>query len=94
MNVDTAVAKHLGELHAKVEEVAERAGVSAVDRLDLKTALAALPWRDRRRLGLVLESVRAQAGSPALRTAIEMMLELANDTWARSRPPDEDQRRD
>ncbi len=37
------VAEHLGELQNKVEEVVERAGVSALDRLDLKTALAALP---------------------------------------------------
>ena len=93
MTDDIRVAQHLSELHAKVEEVAERAGVSAADRRDLKTALAALPWRDRRRLALVLESVRVHAGSPALHTAIDMMLELAGDVWAHSRPPDDDRQR-
>ena len=89
MKVDNSVAQHLGDLQAKVEEVAQRAGVSALDRLDLRTALAALPWRDRRHLGLVLESVRAHAASPALRTAIDMMLGLASDVWASTPPPPE-----
>jgi hypothetical protein len=87
MKVEISVAQHLGDLQAKVEEVAQRAGVSALDRLDLRTALAALPWRDRRHLGLVLESVRAHAASPALRTAIDLMLGLASDVWARTPPP-------
>ena len=87
MSVDVRVAQHLGDLHAKVEEVAERAGVSAAKRLDVKSALAALPWRERRRLGLVLESVRVHAASPSLNTAVDMMLDLAGDVWAHSPPP-------
>ncbi|HEX2135316.1 MAG TPA: hypothetical protein VHG30_05320 [Microvirga sp.] len=81
------VAEHLGELRDKVEEVAERAGVSALDRLDLRTALAALPWKDRRRLGLVLESVRAGADTPARQTAVGMMLKIAGEVWAATPPP-------
>ena len=84
---NASIAHHLGELHAKVDEVAERAGVSALDRLDLKSALAALPWRDRRHLGLVLQSVRAHAASPALQTAIDVMLGIAGEVWAQSPPP-------
>ena len=91
MSVNVSVAQHLSDLYTKVEEVAERAGVSASDRIDLKTALAALPWRDRRRLGLVLESVRLHGGSESLNTAVDMMLEMAGDIWARSPPPPSDE---
>ncbi len=88
MNV--SVVQHLSDLQAKVDEVAERAGVSAFDRLDLRTALAALPWRDRRHLGLVLQSVRAHAGSPALQTAIAVMLGIAGEVWAQTPPRTEE----
>ena len=91
MNADPSVAHHLGDLQAKVEEVAERAGVSALDRLDLRTALAALPWRERRHLGLVLQSVRAHAAGPALRTAVDVMIALAGEVWARTPPPADDE---
>jgi hypothetical protein len=94
MTLDITVAQHLGDLQAKIDEVAERAGVSALDRLDLRTALAALPWRDRRHLRLVLESVRAHAASPALRTAIALMLGVASDVWASTPPPDGEIRAD
>ncbi len=83
------MARHLSDLHAKVDDVAERAGVPAYDRLDLRTALAALPWRERRHLGLVLESVRVHAGSPELQQAIRMMLAIAAEVWAGSPPPQE-----
>ncbi len=83
------MARHLSDLHAKVDEVAERAGVSAYDRLDLRTALAALPWRERRHLGLVLESVRVHAGSPDLQRAIAMMLEIAAEVWSETPPSQE-----
>lgn len=83
------MARHLSDLHAKVDEVAERAGVSAYDRLDLRTALAALPWRERRHLGLVLESVQVHAGSPELRRAVDMLLALASEVWADSPPRQE-----
>ena len=82
------VALHLSALTAKVDEVAARAGVSAFDRLALDTALAALPWPERRRLALVLESARVSADSAALQTAVEMILERAADIWDRTPPPD------
>ena len=41
----SAVAQHLRDLHAKVEEVRERAGGSAVDRRDVRSVLAALSGR-------------------------------------------------
>jgi hypothetical protein len=83
------VALHLSTLTAKVDEVAERAGVSASDRLSLETTLAALPWPERRRLGLVLESARVGAQSEFLRTAVGMVLERAARVWARTPPPDQ-----
>jgi hypothetical protein len=87
MTFSLRVAEHLSELHDKVEEVAERAGVSALDRLDLRTALAALPWRDRRRLGLVLESARVSAATPARETAVGVMLRIAGEVWSATPPP-------
>ena len=86
MSYSRRVAEHLCDLQNKVEEVAERAGVSAVDRLDLRTALAALPWRDRRRLGLVLESARVGAATPALQTATSLMLQIAGEVWSETPP--------
>ena len=83
------MARHLSDPHAKVDEVGERAGVSSYDRLDLRTALAALPWRERRHLGLVLESVRVHAGSPDLQRAIAMMLEIAAEVWSETPPSQE-----
>ena len=86
MTFSLRVAEHLSELQNKVEEVAERAGVSALDRLDLKTALAALPWRDRRRLGLVLESARVSAATPAREAAVGVMLQIG-EVWSETPPP-------
>jgi hypothetical protein len=82
------VAEHLGALTEKVDEIAQRAGVSAVARLDLETTLAALPWPSRRRLGLVLESARAGTSDKAVCEAVAVMLDMAADVWARTPPPD------
>jgi hypothetical protein len=60
------IALHFNALTEKVDEVAARAGVSSVDRMDLETALRELPWRERRRLGLILEGARVSANSAAL----------------------------
>jgi hypothetical protein len=90
MTFSVRVAGHLGDLQNKVEEVAERAGVSALDRLDLRSALAALPWKERRRLGLVLESVRVSADTTALQTAVGIMLKIAGEVWAEIPPPVEE----
>ena len=86
MTFSLRVAEHLSELQNKVEEVAERAGVSALDRLDLRTALAALPWRERRRLGLVLESARVGAATPAREAAAGVMLQIAGEVWSETPP--------
>jgi hypothetical protein len=83
------VAGHLGALATKVDEIAQRAGVSAVQRLDLESTLAALPWPSRRRLGLVLESARISSNDTAVRESVAMMLALAADVWARTPPPNE-----
>lgn len=83
------VAAHWGQLAAKIDEIAERAGVAARDRLTLETTLTALPWPERRRVGLVLEGVRVQAVSEDLRTAVDRMLKLAGDVWANEPPPNE-----
>lgn len=84
----STISYHLSLLNTKVDEVAERAGVSPSDRLDLETCLAALPWRDRRHLTLILESVRVHANSPALQDAVRLMLGLAAEVWAQEPPPD------
>lgn len=76
------IAAHWGELAAKIDEIAERVGVSASDRMSLETTLAALPWPERRRLRLILESVKVQATTEDLQTAVNMMLKLAGETWA------------
>jgi hypothetical protein len=86
---ETVVACHLGELQSKIDEYAARAGISPNDRLDLRTTLAALPWSDRRRLGMVLEGVRAHASSPALREAVGVVLRVAAEVWANMPPPSE-----
>jgi hypothetical protein len=84
------VARHLSALATKVDEIAHRAGVPAVARSDLEATLAALPWPDRRRLGLVLESARVGTSSEAVQKAVNVMLALAADVWARTPPPDEE----
>ncbi len=84
----TGITYHLSLLHAKIDEVAARAGVSPSERLDLETCLAALPWRDRRHLALLLESVQVHADSPALQDAIRLMLKLTAEVWAKEPPPD------
>ena len=83
------VALHLSALAEKVDEVAARAGVSALDRLNLETALRALPWPERRRLRLILESARVSANSEARRAAVDMILQMAAEIWARTPPPDQ-----
>ncbi len=84
----STISYHLSLLNTKIDEVAERAGVSSTARLDLETCLAALPWRDRRHLSLILESVRVHANSPALQDAVRLMLGLAAQVWAQEPPPD------
>jgi hypothetical protein len=83
------VAYHLTELQAKIDKYAAEAGVSALDRLDLRTTLAALSWPDRRHLGIVLGGARALADSPAQQEAISQMLRLATEVWTDTPPPSE-----
>jgi hypothetical protein len=87
-----SVGHHLGVLAAKVDELAERAGLPSSTRPDLRASLAALPWRERRRLGLLLEGVRVQAGSEELATAVDLMLSLAGEIWSSTPPPEESKR--
>ncbi len=84
----STISYHLSLLTTKIDEVAERASVSSSARMDLETCLAALPWRDRRHLTLILESVRVHANSPALQDAVRLMLGLAAKVWAQEPPPD------
>jgi len=84
-----AVTRHLSLLAAKVDEVAQRAGLSIVQRSDLTTTLAALPWRERRRLGLLLESTRISTTDEAVLRATQVMLGLAAHIWATTSPPGE-----
>ena len=83
----STISYHLGLLTAKVDEIADRAGVPTSARLDLESSLAALPWQERRRLTLVLESVRVHANSPELQNAVRLMLGLAGQVWAEEPPP-------
>ena len=84
----STMSYHLCVLNAKIDEVAERAGIAPAARMDLESCLAALPWRDRRHLTLVLESVRVHANAPSLQEAVRLMLGLAAQVWAEEPPPD------
>src|SRR3954469_15797290 len=84
----STISYHFSLLSMKVEEAADRAGLSPSARCDLETCLAALPWRDRRRLTLILESVQGHATLPALQDAVRLMLGLAAQVWAEEPPPD------
>ncbi|HEY7386192.1 MAG TPA: hypothetical protein VH743_21235 [Beijerinckiaceae bacterium] len=75
------MAYHLGLLQAKIEQIAERAGVSVYDRLTLEGLLAALPWAERRRVSLFLKASRAQSDDEALHQAIEILSSLASRAW-------------
>jgi len=86
------VAEHLSALAEKIDEIAQRAGVSATARLDLETTLAALPWPSRRRLRLVLASARVGTSDKAVEEAVAVMLALSADVWARTPPPSETDR--
>jgi len=77
-----SVSCHLSLLLQKVDEVAQQAGVSTSSQLDLTSALAELPEPARRRLRLVLESIRANTDSTDLRTAAHRMLTLATKVWS------------
>jgi hypothetical protein len=83
-----SISYHLSILNAKLDEVAERAGVGLTSRIDLESCLAALPWRERRRLTLLLESVRVHANSPGLQDAVRLMQKLAAEVWSQEPPPD------
>jgi hypothetical protein len=75
------VAYHLGLLQAKIEQIAERAGLSVYERLTLEGLLAALPWAERRRVSLFLKAARAQSDDEALHQAIEILSALASRAW-------------
>ena len=75
------VAHFIGALQAKIEEVAERAGVSPHERLSLERMLAALPWPERRRVSLLLRGAQAQSENPALHRAVDLVLEVASEVW-------------
>ena len=84
----TSMSYHLSLLQTKIDQVADRAGVSPIARVDLETCLAALPWRERRHLTLILESVRVHADAPSLHDAVHLMQRLAAQIWADNPPPD------
>jgi hypothetical protein len=85
---DDAVARHLSLLAAKVDEFAQRAGLSVAQRSDLTSTLVGLPWKDRRRLGLLLESTRVSTTNEAALEAVAIMVRLAANIWAAT-PPEE-----
>jgi hypothetical protein len=75
------VAYHLGLLQAKIEAIAERAGVTAYDRLTVDGLLAALRWSERRRVSLFLKAAKAQSEDQALHRAIDILSSLASQVW-------------
>lgn len=81
--LDTGASHHLS-IQSKIEEMAATAGVSAEDRLSLETLFVALPRRDRRRVRLFLEGVKAQSDSQAIQQAAQGYLDLAAKAWGRS----------
>lgn len=81
--LDPEAPHHLA-IQSKIEEMATIAGVPAEDRLNLETLFLALPRKERRRVRLFLEGVRAQSDSKALHEAVEGYLALAAKAWSRS----------
>ena len=75
------VAYQLSVIQAKVDEIAERVGIPAHERLSLESTLAAMPWPTRRHLGLVLQGMRVHTENPALVQAVNMVLSLAAQVW-------------
>ena len=86
---DAAVARHLSLLATKVDEFAQRAGLSVAQRSDLTSTLAALPWKERRRLGLLLESTRVSTTNEDAQEAVNLMVGLAANIWAGTPYPEE-----
>lgn len=78
---DRDVAHFVGALQAKIDEVAERAGVSDPERLSVERMLAALPWRERRRVSLLLKGAKAQSENSALHDAVDLVTTLASEVW-------------
>ncbi len=78
---DRDVAHFVGALQAKIDELAERAGVSDPERLSMERMLAALPWRERRRVSLILKGAKAQSENSALHDAVDLLAQLASEVW-------------
>ena len=70
-------------LCSKIESIAARAGLSAVDRRDLQWSLAAMPPAVRDRVRLMLADIEFQTEhtEPLLAFATRYLLILAQDIW-------------
>jgi transcriptional regulator with XRE-family HTH domain len=79
--------RHRAAAGLSQEELAERAGVSAHERLGLERMLAALPWPERRRVSLLLRGAQAQSENPALHRAVDLVLEVASEVWNNAADP-------
>ncbi len=75
------VAHFVGALQAKIEDVADRAGVSDYERLSLEQMLAVLAWPERRRVSLFLKGAKAQSNNKALHDAVDLVAALASEVW-------------
>jgi hypothetical protein len=80
--LDRGGSHHLS-IQAQIEAIAEQAGVSAENRQNLETMLRALPQRERRRVRLFLQGVKAQSDNQAVQQAAEGFLAVAAKVWGR-----------
>ena len=73
----------LSTIQSKIDKIAEQAGVPAEDRLSLDAMLQALPGRERRRVRLFLQGIKAQSDDHAVQQAADGFLSLTVKAWGR-----------
>ncbi|MBM1172211.1 hypothetical protein [Microvirga arabica] len=72
----------LSAVQSRIEEIADQAGIEGHARLSVDDTLAALPWVLRRRLVLMLQSLKAFSPDPAVRAAADFFQIKAAKIWA------------
>jgi hypothetical protein len=77
----TGTISFLTVLQTRIDEMADHAGMTGAARSSLDETLAALSKASRRRLFMILESLRAFSPDPEQRAAAEAVQERAARAW-------------
>jgi hypothetical protein len=77
----TGINAYLTVLQNRIDEIADQAGITGAARLSIDETLASLPKSARRRLFMLLESLRAFSPDQAQRAAAEAVQERAVLAW-------------